>query len=314
MIKQPRNTPLPVTVIMLTLNEEFNLPGAIENVKGWAEDIFIVDSLSTDRTVDIALAHSAKVVQRPFTNFGDQWNFALDNLPIGTPWTLKLDPDERLSDELKDSISKVVTEAHKFEAYDMIRRLWFMGKPLHVKQPVLRLWKTGKCRFSDVLVNEHPLIEGKIGRLCGLMEHYDSRDLHHWADKQNRYTTMLAIQKARGDKLSANPRLFGNALERRMFLIRLFFKLPLRYQLQMIHELLGRGAWRDGKLGWDWSRLRVESRRLRELKEREMKITGRIPELPKASHGDYDARVLDSTFQKMLVSARESLASEPRVK
>jgi len=186
---------------MLTLNEEFHLPGAIENVKDWAEEIFIVDSLSTDRTVDIALEHGVKIVQRPFTNFGDQWNFALEKLPINTAWTFKLDPDERLSPELKSEIRALLEGPHQHVGYEMDRRLWFMGRPLHVLAPVLRLWRTGKCRFSDVIVNEHPLVDGSVGKLKGLMEHLDSPDLHHWWDKQNRYTTMRAIENARGDSL-----------------------------------------------------------------------------------------------------------------
>ncbi len=299
---------LPVTVIMLSLNEEYNLPDAIENVKDWAEEIFIFDSCSTDRTVDIALDLGVKIVQRPFTNFGDQWNVALEKLPVKTTWTFKLDPDERLTPELKEEIRSLLQGETKHSGYSMDRRLWFMGKPLHVMSPVLRLWRTGKCRFSDVIVNEHPLIDGPIGKLRGVMEHHDSPDLHHWMDKQNRYTTMLAIQKARGGKLSAEPRLFGTSLERRMFFIRLFFRLPFRYQLQMIHELFGRGAWRDGRVGWDWARLRVESRRLRELKVKEIEMTGRIPELPKAPHGNYDPRILNSDLQKMVELSTESRA------
>ena len=68
---------LPITVFMLTLNEEFHLTRIIENIKPWANEIFIVDSLSTDRTIDIALEQDLKIVQRPFTNYGDQWNFAI---------------------------------------------------------------------------------------------------------------------------------------------------------------------------------------------------------------------------------------------
>lgn len=291
---------IPVTVIMLTLNEEYNLPGAIINIKDWAEDIFIVDSCSTDKTVDIAHEHEVKIIQRPFTNFGDQWNFALDRLPIKTPWTFKLDPDERLTPALVDEIRKLLEGEPECSGYSMDRRLWFMGKPLHVLASVLRLWRTGKCSFSDVLVNEHPVVDGPVGKLKGILEHLDSPDLHHWLDKQNRYTTMLAIQKAKGQSLSAEPKLFGSSLERRMFFIKVFFRIPFRYQLQWLYEVLIRGAWRDGKIGLSWARLRVEARRMRELKTQEMISTGRIPEIPKAAHGDFDPRILSSPLQKLV--------------
>lgn len=293
---------LPITVIMLTFNEEHNIPEAIGNIKEWAEEIFIVDSCSTDKTVDIALEHEVKIVQRPFTNFGDQWNFALEQLPIKTPWTFMLAPDERLTTELIDEMRELLGGEPRHSGYVMDRRLWFMGKPLHVLAPVLRLWLTGKCRISDVLVNEHPIVDGPVGKLKGILEHFDSPNLHHWYDKQNRYTTMEAIMRVRGDSLAANPKLFGNKLERRMFFKKLFFRIPFRYQLQLLYELFGRGAWRDGSVGLAWARLRVQVLRTRELKAKEMKITGNIPDVPKAPKGTFDQRVLSSKLQKQVFS------------
>ena len=291
---------LPITVIMLTLNEEFNLPGAIENVKDWAEAVFIVDSCSTDRTVDIALEHDVDIVQRPFTDFGDQWNFALEKLPIKTPWTFKLDPDERLTTELKDETRDLIKNGPDCCGYEMDRRLWFMGKPLHVLAPVLRLWKTGKCRFSDVIVNEHPLIDGPVEKLKEILEHFDSSDLHHWYDKQNRYTTMEAIMRVQGDAMAATPKFFGSPLERRMYLKKIFFSVPFHLQLQWLYEVFIRGAIRDGLLGLRWVRLRIEYSRAIELKAIEMKVTGHIPELPKAPRGDYDPRIMESSLQKLV--------------
>jgi len=291
----------PLTVVMLSLNEEVHLPGVIENIRGWAEEIFLVDSCSTDRTIDIALEEGIGVVQRPFTNFGDQWNFALDHLPINTPWTLKLDPDERLTPELRDEISRLLDGTPSCAGYSMRRRLWFMGRPLHVKVPVLRLWRTGSCRFSDVIVNEHPLIDGPEGKLKGILEHLDSPNLDHWFAKQNRYSTMEAIMMVSGAGLAAQPKLFGSPLERRMFLKKIFFRLPLRYVLQWIHELFIRGAWRDGRSGFTWARLRVQVRRFRELKAREMRRTGHVPRIPESPAGSFDPRVLESSLQKAVV-------------
>ena len=288
-MKNPRieniKSPLPLSVVMLTLNEEYHLPSVIENIRNWAEDIFIVDSFSTDKTISIALKHDIKVFQRSFTNFGDQWNWALENLPVKTPWTLKLDPDERLSPELKLQIESAIRDSDTFDGYSFPRRLWFMGKPLHVKQDVLRLWKTGKCRFSDVIVNEQPLIDGEVGRLNALMEHYDSRDLQHWYDKQNRYSTMEAIMRFNGDKLAAEPKFWGKKLQRRMFYKKWIWKMPYRYQLLYLYHLLCKGAWRDGRAGRAWARLRTEVYRMRELKFLEMKNNGNTAVIPKIPQG-----------------------------
>ena len=243
---------LPISVIMLTLNEEHHLATAIMNSKSWAEEIFIVDSCSTDKTVDIALDHRVKIVQRQFTNFGDQWNFAIERLPINAPWTVKLDPDERVTAELVEEMSRIVQSENSCQGYWIPRRLWFMGKPLRVFTDVLRLWRTGKCHFSDVIVNEHPLIDGKVGRLRGIIEHYDSEDLNHWWDKQNRYTTMEAIMKVKGDKFATKSKLLGNALERRMFLKKYFHRIPFRFYLLWLYLMFIEGVWRDGEVGRTW--------------------------------------------------------------
>lgn len=301
MLAQPISGPVPVTVIMLTLNEEFNLPGAIESVKDWAEEVFVVDSCSVDKTVDVALGHGVNIVQRPFTDYGDQWNWALKRLPIKTPWVMKLDADERVSPKLKQEIAAAIAVDPREHAFRVPVRLWFMGKPIHARICVVRLWRRGKARFSNVIVNEHILVDGATARLRNYIEHHDSPDLHHWWDKQNRYTTMRAIEIVKGQKLSAEPKLFGTALERHMFFIKVFFRILFRYQLQWIHELFIRGTWRDGWIGLTWTRLRINVRRLCELKVREMRITGRMLEIPKASRGDFDPCVLASPLQKLVM-------------
>lgn len=268
---------LPISVVMLTLNEEYHLPGILGNIKPWVAEVFVVDSYSKDQTVEIAREAGAKIVQREFTNFGDQWNFALTQLPIKTPWTMKLDPDERISQELVASIEKAITSHNPCEGYMVSIRLWFMGKPLHVRQRILRMWQTGKCRFSDVLVNEYPIVNGRIGLLRGTLEHYDRPSLHEWYEKQNRYTTLEALRMVQAGAMAAEPILFGNSLQRRMFFKKIFFKIPMRYTLLYFHYLLWKGAWRDGAEGCAWAHLRTEVMRARELKAKEIVKTGYIP-------------------------------------
>src|SRR6266480_6087179 len=101
---------VPVAVVMISLNEAHNMEGILHNLKGWAQEVFLVDSYSRDNTVDIALQHGVSVVQRGFRGFGDQWNFALRELPITAPWTMKLDPDERLPDTLKQEIASAIID------------------------------------------------------------------------------------------------------------------------------------------------------------------------------------------------------------
>lgn len=259
-----------LTVIMLTLNEEYHLQDAINNLKDIADHIFILDSFSTDATIEIVKRNQIKFAQRRFTNFGDQWNYALQNNPFDTSWVMKMDPDERLTEQLKYDIRSIMKLDNSETAYEFQRRLWFMGKPMHVFNNVLRLWKRGTCRFSDVLVNEHPIIDGSVGFLKGKMEHFDSKDLHHWQEKQNKYTTMEAKMIIEKKSLAAKPNIFGNKLEKRMFFKKIVFKVPFKFTILFLYNLFITGAWKDGKLGWRWAQLRVYVYRMRQLKFIEM--------------------------------------------
>jgi hypothetical protein len=280
----------PIAVIMISLNEGHNLEDACRNLLGWAQEVHLVDSYSRDQTIDIALRYGVRVVQRRFRGFGDQWNFALRELPVNAPWTMKLDPDERVTDALKKSLERTVrtTEA---QGVSVSRRLWFMGRPLPVTHPLVRVWRTGACRFTDVSVNEHPLVDGDIVRLAEELEHHDSPDLEHWLHKQNRYTTDEALIRFHNLALAAKPRLLGNTLERRMWLKKHFFRLPFRYQILFCYLCAFEGAWRGGSTGLIWAHLRTEVMRFVEYKEREMRIKGNAPKPLMHSVGGPDPRV-----------------------
>lgn len=279
----------PVAVLLISLNEGHNLEAVLQNLEGWAQEVFLVDSYSKDDTVDIALRHGIQVVQREFQGFGDQWNFALQ-LPISAPWTMKLDPDERLDDELKREIESAIARDDA-DALSVERRLWFMKRPLPVKQSLLRVWRTGSCRFSDVLVNEHPVVAGRVVRVGGVLQHHDSPDLHHWLDKQNHYTTSEATSFFFDRPLAASASLLGSSFERRMWLKRNFSRLPFRFSLLFLYNWLWQGAWRAGRVGYLWSRLRSDVMRLREYKRYEFELLGEVPAGRPSGAGLPDMRV-----------------------
>lgn len=261
-----------------------------QNLAGWAQEVFLVDSYSQDDTLDVALRYGVQVVQRRFGGFGDQWNFALKELPITAPWTMKFDPDERLSDELKACLLQAMNR-NEGNGLSLDRCLWFMGRPLPVRQTLVRLWRSGCCRFTDVAVNEHPIVEGRIVHVAGEMAHHDSPDLDHWLEKQNRYTTAEAISAYNQSPLSDTPQLLGTAFQRRMWLKKNFNRLPFRYFLLFLYHWLWQGAWRAGWVGYAWARLRADVMRLIEYKHREIEITGRLPVKRSYGPGQADDRV-----------------------
>lgn len=280
----------PVAVVLISLNEGHNMEAVCRNLAGWAQEVFLVDSYSQDDTVDIALRHGVQVVQRRFRGFGEQWNFALRELPITAPWTMKLDPDERLTDELKREIPSALGR-DSVDAFALKIRLFFMGRALPVRLNLLRLWRTGRARFSEVLANEHARVDGHVGTLIADINHHDSPDLGHWLEKQNRYTTAEAIIAQSKSSLADTPRLLGTVLQRRMWLKKNFHRFPFRYSLLFLYHWLWLGAWRAGWVGYVWARLRSDVMRLIEYKRREIEIRGRLPTVRHYGPGKPDARV-----------------------
>ena len=268
------------------------MEGVLQNISGWASEVILIDSYSKDATINIALRFGIRVVQKKFRGFGDQWNFALNNLHVNSPWVMKLDPDERLSDTLKMNISNMIAD-DQYDAFSLSRRLWFMGEPLFVSQRLVRGWKAGTCRFSDVSVNEHPIVSGSIKFVAGDLEHHDSPNIDHWLEKQNRYTTSEAIIKFQDMPLSDKQLLFGTKLQRRMWLKNNFYKIPFRYFFLFMYHFFLQGAYRAGKTGYIWSRLRTDVMRLIDYKYTEMKITNKIPTKYVYGSGEQDKRVIN---------------------
>jgi len=285
-----KKSKLPVAVVMISLNEGHNMEKVLKNISDWAQEVFLVDSFSQDDTIDIALKYGVHVVQHRFNGFGDQWNFALNNLPITCPWVMKLDPDEIITDNLKKSLEGLMLNGN-CDGINVERRLWFMGSVLPVTQIILRLWRTGSCKFTEVDVNEHPLVSGKIECADGYLEHHDSPNLDHWIVKQNNYTTTEAVNQYNNGNLAMSSNFFGSKLERKMWIKKVFWRVPGRYTLLFLYHYIILGAWKSGRVGWIWSHLRVEVYRYWGYKKREMDITGKVIKKIPIQSGKRDERV-----------------------
>jgi len=263
-------------VLIITKNEEHHLPACIEQLDSIADQVIVIDSGSEDATVEIAKSLGAKVVHREFSNFGDQWNYALTCVPKYFHWVMKIDPDERISPPLKQALTNFLLQDHYTNAI-LKRRLWFLGNPLAVYDDVLRVWKNGECRFLDAEVNEHPIVEGRSLILDGILEHLDSVNLEAWLAKQNRYSTIEADQffsksECRGiEKPGISRRLVA-----RKKIKRLLLKTPLSELLIFLDSFIFRGAWRSGSLGFQWSLLRAETFRWKKLKILEIRLIQKV--------------------------------------
>ena len=189
---------LDISVIILTYNEEIHIERCLKNAKRFAKEIFVVDSYSTDRTIELAKLQGAKVYQHPFEYYSKQFNWALQHLPIATEWVWRMDADEYLSDkliqELYQHFSHLPEDITGFTAPCL--RL-FMGR--HIKHGIiplilLRLFKVKYAVCENRLMDEHiQLLEGAIGDLKHPFYDDNLNGLTWWINKHNGYATREAI-------------------------------------------------------------------------------------------------------------------------
>ncbi|MFH1118140.1 MAG: glycosyltransferase family 2 protein [Pseudomonadota bacterium] len=246
-----------VAVVILTYNEEPNLKQALDSVSGWAKELFIFDSFSTDKTLDIAGRYGCTVMQHEFIDYAKQRNAALQRLPIKSEWVFFLDADEWLPEDLKREITAVIAERPAENGFLIKRRFIWMGRWIrrgYYPVWILRLFRVGKARCEDREVNEAMIVEGKVGHLRNDFVHEDRRGIADWISKHNSYATRearcLLHETSESRYREIDARLFGTQDQRkrwvrhkiwdRMPLVaRPFFKFFFRYVL--------RGGFLDGK-------------------------------------------------------------------
>lgn len=247
-------------LIVLTYNEELNLDHCLESVRGLASHIFVVDSGSTDRTVEIARRHDAHVVTHEFTNQAQQFNWALANLPIRSEWVLRLDADEYLSDELREEIARLLPQLPDgISGLYIKRRMVFLGRWIRfgAYYPVwlLRLFRHGQARSEQTEMDEHIVLLGGVSRqLHHDFIHHDRKDLSDWLHKHESYAArqarvLLRLRKG-GDKVDGvRPKLWGSQAERKRWLKGNFYsRTPLfaRAFLYFLYRYFLRLGFLDG--------------------------------------------------------------------
>jgi len=184
-----------LTAIILTKNESKNIVACIESIKGLAKRIVVVDSGSTDDTVELAIKYGAEVSSHPFENYARQFNWAIDNTRIDTKWTLRLDADERFTPELCARIEKecAVHAEDDVNGFTLAAWLYFMGKRLTyggARKRKLMVFKTGIGRIEDRKMDEHTILsEGSSIEIEERFLHYDFKNLSIYVNKLNWYAT-----------------------------------------------------------------------------------------------------------------------------
>ncbi len=248
-----------ISLIVLTYNEEKNLEHCLNSVKEWAHEIIIVDSFSTDATLDIARQYTNNVYQHPFENQAEQLNWALDNVPVSGDWVLRLDADEMATPELATEISSVLPGlSPDVTGLYIKRRVYFMGRWMrhggYYPTWLLRAWRKGCARSEERVMDEHMvLLRGSADYLKHDIKEENRKDLFAWVERQNRYSSReveALLRPAVQQEIA--PSLFGTPVARRRWLkYNVYLRFPpfLRAFLFFLWRYFFQLGFLDGKEG-----------------------------------------------------------------
>ena len=267
-----------VTVIILTKNEEKNLPDCLDSLDGFAKRVVVVDSFSTDQTKAIALERGADFYENKFVNYAKQFNWGIDNTSIKTKWTMRLDADERLTPELKQELTNLTTEHEKDDINGVVMESWlyFLGKRIkhgcHNKRKLM-LFKTGFGRIEDIKMDERTILfSGSTVFAKNRFIHYDFKNLSHWVSKMNWYATreMQDYYDFRSGSIKLSKENYDRKLaviRKKKFGIYYHFPLFIRCWLLFVYYYFFRFGFLDGKEGFvyhwmyhRWYRTLVDSK------------------------------------------------------
>lgn len=262
------NSRVPVSVIVPIKNEAENLARCLKSVQ-WADEIFAVDSQSTDDSAKIAEALGAKVVQFQFSGtWPKKKNWALENLPFQNEWVFILDADEVLPPEAGEEIAKAIVDPDGNAGYWINRRFFFLGRWLrHAYYPNwnLRLFRHALGRYEkltdadtasgDNEVHEHVVVEGPTARLKCEMDHYAFPSVEVFMEKHNRYSNWEARVAVDNLLAKSSAGLSHERVGQRRKLKLLSQRLPFRPLLRFLYIYIWQKGFLDGREGYYFARL-----------------------------------------------------------
>ena len=271
-----------ISVLVLTKNEEQDLPGCLESV-GWSDDVHVLDSMSSDRTVGIARERGAQVIQREFDNWAAHQNWALKNVPFRHPWVFYIDADERVTPKLRDAMQAAVQSPGVAIAFRVERRDFLLGTWLrHVQASAfyMRLFRPEKMRYER-LVNPVSIPDGPVDQVSGYLDHYPfSKGISHWIARHNAYSTLEAQQIVQNRQGGAKFSLRGALTEkdfhkRRYHQKELFYRLPGRPLAKFLMLYFVKRGFLDGRAGLMYAVLQSIYEYFIVFKTRELEESGR---------------------------------------
>ena len=276
----------PPSVLLLTKNEEVNIEACLKGLT-FSDDVVVLDSYSTDRTVEIAKTFpNVRVVQREFDIEWRQRNFGLQDIPYKHPWVYICDADERVPQDLIDEmIAKTNNPNNRYAAFRLRYKNMYLGKWIkHASgYPVwlIRLVRPEFVTYEIRQTNVHPIVRGPVGELAGHFIHYSfNSGLRRWFEKHNFYSTREALEgvKVRAERFPSIKMLRSDdPIMRRRALKNLSYSLTGRALWRFLDTYVIRGGWLDGTAGFHYALMISMYEYWIELKIRELELgwTGR---------------------------------------
>jgi len=249
-----------VDVLIQTHNEELNIGHALASLAGWTNKIFVVDSGSTDNTLQIATDAGAVVIHHDWEGYAGQKNWALANLPWESDWILIVDADESVTPELKREILQVSSKPVELVSQSgfYINRIFiFMGRKIrhcgYYPSWNLRLFKRGRAHYEQRLVHEHMIVDGPTAYFKSLLLHEDRRGLEHFVAKHNRYSTLEAQEiYAKRTSWPGLKVMYSDRMARRRFIkTRILPGLPVPWFWKFLYMYLFLEGFLDRAAGWN---------------------------------------------------------------
>ncbi|HEY3396320.1 MAG TPA: glycosyltransferase family 2 protein [Armatimonadota bacterium] len=246
-----------ITALVPTFNEEDNIRACLEHLT-WVDQLIVVDSFSTDRTLEIAREFTDEVVQHEYVNSATQKNWALSTLPLRGRWTLIVDADERIVPELAEEILRVVIDDDRdYGGYFLNRRNYFFGHWIRHAGMYpswnLRLFRTGAARYEtkEVDADVYLLEPGRVGYLKHDMEHYSFRSIQECVRKFDRYAGWDAHERAKPPAEQDDQAEVAGALGgTRTWARRVFEKLPAKPVVIFLYMYFLKLGFLDGRAGF----------------------------------------------------------------
>lgn len=255
------NIIVPVSAIVLTYNEEQLVEDCLKSLEGWLDEILVVDSGSTDRTVEIAQKYQTCILHHPFRNYSQQRNWAQQQPEISHEWVLHIDADERVTAELRNEIEDFFSTGtfQQFNGVLMSRRTVFMGRWIryggHYPSYHLRLFKRDRGQCEDRLYDQHFTVDGKVISLNGDLLDTITADLDKWTMRHINWANLEANQYfSITDQIEkqVEGKLTGTPIEQKRWLRNsVYNRLPLflRVITYFIYRYIFRLGFLDGKEG-----------------------------------------------------------------